>query len=132
MKSFFPRNINLKYIPEVGIASPYFDEKEERQHFEKIESDFEVTKIYKNPENYYQKKYLEPYSSTICVNSKNKKECCKNHFPQNDFAYYSCTNSKNWSENKKNNKVEIIFFLLINIVIFTCYIMPQTDLYKRL
>lgn len=132
MKNYLPRNVNLKYIPEAGIISPYFDEKEEKQHFQILNKEFNIMKTFQGPGDYFQEKYLEPFSSSVCVNSENKTACCKNYFPQNDFAYYSCVNSVNWSKSRKNNIFEIIFFVLVNILILTCYIIPQTDLYKLL
>ena len=132
MKNFLPPNVSLEFIEEACVVSPFFDINREKKHFEILNQEFDVMKTFQGPGKYYKEKYLEPYSLNVCANSKNKTVCCKNNFPQNDFAYYSCVNSVNWSQTKKNYKFEIIFFVLINIVILTCCITPKTDLYKQL
>jgi hypothetical protein len=125
-------NYKLKFLQKEGILSPYFNLDEQEFYLDMIQNNISLASLVQKDYTTYMKNKRSKVevNSTVCDGQKDRSSCCKEKYPLNDFQYYNClyTNKIKFQGNLKI--FEIIFFLLINILIIICCLLPLKDHYR--
>lgn len=121
-------NNNLHFNKSKGLVYPFLNFNKQKQNILKSNIFPKNTrqKIIDYYDNLNDKSHNDSVLKCNNYNGKTKEKCCKESFPQNDYLYTTCINSKKQQTN--NIFIIIIFIFLIINIINQC----QSLLYKRI